>query len=173
MGVVSVVNNVRLERLREAVKGFERDPGSLKRVVAVGGSWVFDEGRPQFVGEVRFEGGVRRLESNMPSFMGGEGREPSPLHYCLYGLASCFAATIASIAAERGVRLKRLSVVAEGRYDFRKTLGVGDAPIVEEVVFKVDVEAEGGGVDEIIRESEERCPAVNCLKNPVRTRVVR
>ena len=169
------VNNINLSKIEETIKGFEKDPSSLKRVVAVGGEWVFEEGNPQFRGEVKYEKGSETLESDLPSFMGGDGLRPSPLHYCLYGLASCFAATIASIAAEKKIKLKSLSVIAEGHYDFRKTFGVGESPIVEEVVFRVKVEGECSEEElrGILTESEERCPAVNCLKNPVKTQVLK
>ncbi len=38
--------------------------------------------------------------------MGGSGSLPGSMHYCFYGLASCYTDTFATIAAILGIELK-------------------------------------------------------------------
>jgi len=73
------------------------------------GTWNVGEGDgPQFEAEVSFEKGKLNLEMTQPTFLGGSGTRPGPMHYCLFGLASCYAATFATIAAMEDLPLKDL-----------------------------------------------------------------
>lgn len=166
-----VINNVNVESLLETVNQTKVDPGKLKRTSVVIGRWILDEGGPQFSAEVRYEKGFSVIEADQPAFMGGAETSPSPMHYCLFGLASCFTATLTTLAAQEGIELKRLEVAAEGHYDYSRTFGVADKPVVEEIVFKVDADAESKRLNELLRLAEERCPAVSCLTNPIKTSV--
>lgn len=167
------VNHVNVSSLLEAVEQAKKDPNRAKRTSIVAGKWILNEEGPQFVAEVKYEKGSSVLEADQPSFMGGGGTRQGPMHYCLYGLASCFAATLATVAAQEGIVLKKLEVAAEGHYDYSKTFGIADRPVVEEVVFKVKVDStiDSKKLDNLLRLAEERCPAVNCLTTPVKTSI--
>jgi len=64
-------------------------------------------------------------------------------------------------------------VAVEGHTDLSKTLGVSENPIVEEVKLQITLDTDDGddSVQELRRLAEERCPAVFCLTNPVKTSV--
>jgi len=84
------------------------------------GTWNVGEGDgPQFEAEVSFEKGKLNLEMTQPTFLGGSGTRPGPMHYCLFGLASCYAATFATIAAMEDLPLKGFKIIAENRMDFQ------------------------------------------------------
>lgn len=168
-----LVNGVNVERLLEAVEQAKKEPSKTKRTSLVTGKWILDGAGSKFVAEVKYEKGSVVLEADQPSFMGGGGTKLGPMHYCLYGLASCFAATLATVAAQEGIELKRLEVAAEGHYDYSKTFGISDRPVVEEILFKVKVDSsvDNAKFDELLRLAEKRCPAVNCLTNPVKTSI--
>lgn len=101
--------------------------------------------------------------------MGGSGLKPDPVQYCLFGLATCFAQTFASIAAEKGIRLKQLKVAVENHVNLSKALGLSDEPIVKNVKLQVNASSEGGkNLDEIKKLAGERCPGVYCLTNPIK-----
>ena len=136
---VDRLNNIDLARVRETLEKAKVDRSAVRRRVSMVGSWNLGEG-PQFRVNIKFEGGEQELLIDLPTFMGGGGRAPSPLHICLAGLISCFAGTIASVAAERGVRLRRLEVGADVQYDFSKTFGIEDRPIVESFEFIVKID---------------------------------
>ncbi len=135
------INNINLDKVSATVESIKRDPTKAKVVSRVEGEWLFD-GETQFRAVLPTEQGSQTLEMSLPSFLGGTGKMPGPIQYCLFGLASCFASTIASIAAEKNIRLKRARVSAECSLDFSKTLGLNDKPIVEGIRFIVDIEAD-------------------------------
>jgi len=168
---MGIVNRVNLDRLNETVQKMKTDPSKAKRVTKIEGEWILDETWwPQFRAEIQTETGGFFLEADQPILLGGEGIRPSPMHYCLYGVAACTAATFATVAATEGVKLKKMRVAVEGRMDFSKTLGISDKPIVEEVKLRitVDSDADDKRIQELRRLAEERCPAVFCLTNPVK-----
>ncbi len=161
------VNMESLTKLMEAIKG---DSANAKITPKVTGKWIFEEGQPQFRSEMEVEGGTFTVDADMPTSLGGWGSAPGPLHYCLYGLASCYAFTFAALAAMEGVALRKLEVETEGHIDVSKVFGLSDDPIVEEVRWRVvvDSDADDQTIERLKKLAEERCPAVYCLTNPVK-----
>lgn len=166
---MSMLNNVNLDKIMATLEKAKADLSTLKKVNIVEGEWLFREGGPQFRAEVKIEGRKAVLEADQPSFLGGSGSAPGPMIHCLYGVASCFAATFATIAAKEGVELTKLKIVAESHVDLSRSLGVSDNPTVDKVIFKVLCEATAGKekIEEIKRLAQERCPAVYCLTTPI------
>ena len=163
------INNVDLEKIKSIVEKWKTDQSVLKKKMSIMGEWNLKEG-PQFTLNLKYEKGETSISIDSPSFMGGEGAAPSPLQICLSGLVSCFAGTLASIAAEKGIELEKLAVGAEASYDFSKTFGLSNNPIAQGVKFIVDIKAKNADnskIKELIKEAEERCPAMFCLKNPI------
>lgn len=166
---MAMLNNVNLDKLKATVEKAKAGLGTLKKVNKVEGEWLFGEGRPQFRAAVKTEKGKIALEADQPSFLGGGGSAPGPMIYCLYGVASCFAATFATIAAKEGIELTKLKIIAESHVDLSRSMGLSDNPTVEGVTFKVLCEAKAGKekIEEIKRLAQERCPAVYCLTTPI------
>lgn len=167
---ITTLNRVDLKKLAKSIDAAKADPKEAKKVNRVDGEWILDETQgPQFRAEVKTEKASFTLEADSPSFLGGGGTRPSPLHYCMYGVASCFASTFASVASGKGIILRKLRVSAECDINFSKTFGLGDAPIVERVslVLQVLSDAKGKKLEEILKLAEERCPAVFSFKNPI------
>lgn len=167
---VSKTNNVNVEVLERVVSEMRDDAAKAKRTNRVEGVWNLAEGRPQFSAEVSFEGGKLTLEADQPTFLGGGGTRPGPMLYALFGLASCFTATFATVAAMEGIKLDELRTSAEFDLDFSKVFGLADLPIVEEVRVNLSVKSGAGRekMEELLRLAEERCPASFCLKTPIR-----
>lgn len=162
-------NNVDIGRLQEVLEAVKQDPQKAKRTNRIEGEWNPGEG-PQFRAEIQYEGGKITLEADQPTFLGGGGTRPGPVIYCLYGLASCYAATFATLAAMEGVEIRRMRVVAENHIDFSRVFGLSDNPVIEEVQITLHVEADAPA--DKLREIEDlayqRCPAVYCLTQPIR-----
>ena len=163
------LNNVNLEQLNQTVEGAKADPAKAKRVTRVEGRWNLEEGKPQFTGVLKYESGQVTVEADQPTAMGGGGTLPGPLHYCMYGLASCYAATFASMAAMMGVPLRKLEVAAEGHFNFSRVFGLSDAPALEQVriTLTVDADADQAKLDELEQLAQQRCPAVYVLSHEV------
>lgn len=161
-------NNVDVDKLKATVEGVRKDLSKAKRVNKVEGEWNLGDGS-QFVATVSFENGKMKLEADQPSFLGGGGGAPGPMIYCLYGSASCYVATFATMAAMEGIKLRKLRVVAESSIDFSKVFGLSDNPIAEKVKFTLYVESDATAskIREIEDMSKQRCPAVYCLTNAI------
>lgn len=163
------LNNVNVDALQATVQAAQDNPATARRVNRVEGSWNLVEGQPQFVAVLGFDKGELLVEADQPPPQGGGGTRPGPVQYCLFGLASCFAATYVSNAAMMGVELRKLRVVAEADVNFSRTFGLSDEPIIEGVRITVDVESDAPE-KELHRVEEmaaQRCPAVFCMTNQV------
>ena len=166
------MNNVNLQEMGKFVSAVKADPAQAQKSKSVKGSWVFEEGKPQFVATVKYPQGDTVFKSELPTFAGGWGTSPDPIQYCLYGLASCFAATFVATATGEGIQLTKLEVTAENWMDLRKMIGLSNENIIDRVKFTVS--AEGAPRDElerILALSEERCPGVECLTRAIPLKV--
>ncbi len=167
---MAILNNVNAGRLEQVSKEAETDKSKVKRTQKVNGEWLFEEGGPQFRAEVNFEGGKIVMESDQPTNLGGGGSRPGPLHYCFFGLTSCYTATFATIASMMGIRLKKLSAKLEGDLNFSRVFGLSKDPVMEEIRITLEVESDvpREKLEEVERLAYERCPAVFALTEPVK-----
>ena len=166
------INNVDIEKAGAFVEEVKKDKGKALKVKKVEGTWNLEDGKVQFTSTLEHAKGSTVIEADGPPFMGGLGIKPDPVQYCLFGLAACFAQTFASIAAEKGIKLKRLKVAVENQVNLGKALGLSDEPIVKNVKLQADASSEGGeNLDEVGKLAEERCPGVYCLTNPIKLNV--
>ncbi|MEK6583913.1 MAG: OsmC family protein [Nitrospirota bacterium] len=164
------INNVDLSKVMEFGEQIKNDPDKAKRTQVIEGEWLINEGGAQFRSAIKFEGGETVFEVDSPTFMGGGGKFPGPMHYCFYGLASCYTATFATMAAMLGIELKKLTTRVEADVNFSRVFGLGDQPVMEEVRVILNVVSDAPEAK--IKEAEElaiqRCPVVFTLKNPVK-----
>ena len=162
------MNNVNIQEIERFVSTLEKDPSQAKKSKRLTGSWVFEEGKPQFVSTVEYPKGKVVLNTELPPFAGGWGTSPDPIQYCLYGLAACFAVTFAATAAGEGIELKRLEVTAENWMDLRKQMGLSDENIIKKVKFTVHAEgASRDQLEKILALAEERCPGAECVTRTI------
>jgi len=163
------LNNVDTARLNQTVEAAKADPVKARKVNRVEGVWNLEAGKPQFSAHLTFEGGETTLEADQPTGQGGGGTRPGPMLYCLYGLASCYTATFATVAAMMGVELKRLEVAVESDVNFAPVFGLSEEPIIEGVRITLSVESEAPEekIAEIEALAAQRCPGVFCMANAV------
>lgn len=164
------INNIDAEQITGFVEQIKADPSKARKTQVIEGQWVVGDGGPQFRSHVTFEGGEAVFETDNPMFMGGSGTLPGPMHYCFYGLASCYTGVFAAAATELGVRLDSLSTRVEADLNFSRVFGISDKPIMEEVRVILQVVTISG--EENVREAEklalERCPVVYTLRNQIK-----
>ena len=163
------MHNVDVERLRETAEKAEADPAAARMSVHLEGGWHTEPREAQFGGEVPYPKGAVTFTADFPDFLGGEGRAPAPLAYCFYGAMCCYGATFATQAAMAGVQLKSMSITLDLDVDFRTALGMGDFDPLGEFRFRVVVgtTASDEEVAEVKRLTDERCPAIWAMNNPV------
>ena len=164
------MNNVNVEGMQQFTQQIAADPAKARRTQILEGAWVLDGGGPQFRAKIKFEGGETVLETDNPTFMGGGGTRPGPMHYCFYGLASCYTGVFVAAATSLGVELTSLTTRVEADVNFSRVFGVGTDPIMEEI--RVILTVVSDAPEENIREAErlalERCPVVFTLRNVIK-----
>lgn len=166
-----MIYKVELKKLRDTIEHVKKNPDEAKRVTKIEGTWNTDEGDgPQFEAEIGFEKGKMNFEMTQPTFLGGSGTKPGPMHYCLFGLASCYAASFAMVAAMEDFPLDGLKIIAENRIDFSKILGLSNNPPIEGVKINAIVKSDAPEheIRRIEKLAKERCPVVFCLTNPIK-----
>jgi uncharacterized OsmC-like protein len=165
-------HNVDLSRLMGFVEDARSDPARARKVQVVEGVWNVGEG-PQFSAEIPFEGGRQVADADQPSLQGGGGRARNPMLYCLFGLASCYGATFAAMAAMENVQIRALRVRAQANVNHSRALGLSSDPPIERItlIVSADSSASVETLKRIREEAWKRCPAVYCVTNPVRLEV--
>ncbi len=170
MTTANRMNNVALEQVAAFGQQIQADKTKARRTQVVEGEWLLKEGGPQFRSTINFEGGSTVFEVDNPTFMGGGGKLPGPMHYCFYGLASCYTGMFATIAAMMGIPLTKLTSKVEADVNFERAFGLGEAPTIEDV--RVTLYVVSPAPVERIREAEElalqRCPVVFTLRNSIK-----
>lgn len=163
-------NNVALGQVAAFGERIKADKSEARRTQIIEGEWLVEDGGPQFRSKINFEGGTTVFEVDNPTFMGGGGKLPGPMHYCFFGLASCYTGMFATVAAMLEIPLTKLTVKVEADVNFERAFGLGDAPTMEEV--RVTLNVVSPAPEARIREAEElalqRCPVVFTLRNPVK-----
>ena len=75
------------------------------------------------------------------------------------------------MAANQGVKLKKLNVNAECSINFAKTFDISDEPITEGIKFEIEAESENADknrLKELLKMAEERCPAMYSMSHTIR-----
>jgi uncharacterized OsmC-like protein len=167
------LNNIDIGKVGKTVEEIRKNPSKALRRVEVEGEWVIEPSEFQFSTVCTTESGRFTLEVDSPSFMGGGGTRPTPMHYCLTGIASCFMATFVGVATERGIKVREARIRASCTLDLKKPLGVGEGRIINNVAMSLEVEADAlrEVLDDVLREAIDRCPAIYSLRNPVETEI--
>ncbi|MCK5151165.1 MAG: OsmC family protein [Candidatus Thorarchaeota archaeon] len=167
-------NRVNIEAFDQTIAEGEKDLSSALKTLKVEGIWRLGVKGPQFESELKYENGRVILYSDEPAFLGGGGTSVNPIQYCLFGVASCFAATFAKWAAKEGVVLEELTVTAVAHLDMSRSFGLTENPIMDKMTLNISTKTDASDedVDRIRQLTIERCPAYYCLTEPVTPEVV-
>lgn len=163
------MHNVDTEAIAATIAAAAEDVDAALINVHMEGGWNTDAESVQFQGEVPFPQGSVTFTADFPSMLGGQGRAPTPLAYCFYGAMCCYGSTFATQAAMEGVEIEELKISLDLEVDFRAALGLGDFDPMSEFTFHLDVKttASDEAVARVKRLTDERCPAIWAMNNPV------
>lgn len=163
-------NNVDAEKMVGFAGQLKADPSKARKTQVIEGEWLLTDGGPQFKSNIKFEGGEVTFESDNPTFMGGGGTLPGPMHYCFYGLAACYTGVFAAAATELGIQLDSLTIRVEADLNFGRVFEISDEPIMEEI--RVILQIASSATEQKLQEAErlalERCPVVYTLRNQIK-----
>ena len=163
------MHNVRVEKINEKADECIQNQDAATIEFNLKGEWRTSKDEKQFGGQLSFLNGELALDADFPSFLGGEGRAPSALAYCFFGAMSCYGSTFATQAAMANVNLKSMKISLSLSVDFRGAIGIGTFPPLKGFDFKVHVDssASNDDIQQVKKLTDERCPAIWAMKNPV------
>jgi uncharacterized OsmC-like protein len=98
----------------------------------------------------------------------------TPIEYLLVGLASCLTAGVASVAQNRGIQLRSVESIVEGKHDIRGILGDGDVRNGFNdihVTFTIDADASKQDIEALVAQSQKRSAVFDALTNPTNVTV--
>tara|TARA_Y100000746_G_C15398045_1_gene405167 strand:- start:62 stop:586 length:525 start_codon:yes stop_codon:yes gene_type:complete len=164
-----MMHNVRVEQINEKVQECSENSDAATIEFNLEGEWRVSNQERQFGGSLSFPQGELELNADFPPFLGGEGRAPSALAYCFYGAMSCYGSTFATQAAMAGIALDEMKISLRLSVDFRGALGIGSFPPLSGFQFDVKVKSSASNdkVQMVKKLTDERCPAIWAMKNPV------
>lgn len=110
-----------------------------------------------------------------PEVFAADDNGITPIEYLLVGLASCLTAGVASVAQNRGIQLRSVESVVEGRHDIRGILGV-DGDVRNgfndvKVTFTIDADASKEDIEALVAQSQKRSAVFDALTNPTNVTV--
>jgi uncharacterized OsmC-like protein len=167
---LKTINHVDLEKIETSVNAIRLNAAKGKKINRIEGDWnCTGSSGPQFKAELELETGKFTLEADSPGFLGGSGTRPGPLNYCIFGLTSCFASTLMTLAAMKGIAIESAHFVGECNVDFSKTFGLSENPIIENAKFYVSIksDADVATLNQLSKLAEERCPGMFSLINKI------
>jgi uncharacterized OsmC-like protein len=116
------------------------------------------------------EGWAGDVVAGLHPATGGDGTDACSGDLLLQALAACAGVTLRSVATVMAIELRNASVVVEGHWDARGTLGVDrDAPVgLTDVTltFRFDTDADEASVDRLVTLAERYCVVAQTLRTP-------
>jgi len=110
------------------------------------------------------------FEADHPEVFAATDVGITPIEYLLVGLASCLSAGVASVAENRGIKLRSVQATLEGHHDIRGILGA-DSDVRNgfndiKVTFHIDADASKEDIEALVAQSQKRSAVFDALTNP-------
>lgn len=115
------------------------------------------------------------FDSDHPDVFASQDRGATGVEVVLAALAGCLTAGVASVAANRGVRLRSVTASLEGDMDLQGILGID--PDVRNgfsgvrVRYEIDADASADEIAAIVAQSQKRSAVFDVVTNPTNVTV--
>jgi uncharacterized OsmC-like protein len=154
-----------LRALQAPVKArYKDDPGSSQWTLAARGTLKGD----RLICSVAADLGP--IDAGLHPATGGDGESACSGDMLLQSLVACAGVTLQAVATAMSIPLRGGTVSAEGRLDFRGTLGVSkEVPVGFESIrlnFRLDTDATPEQLARLLKLTERYCVVYQTLKNP-------
>lgn len=171
------LNGVPIEAIREARQAMTETPEAARFTWRASNRWVSGSHSTTSFEDFYGAGGehthkrVFRFDADHPELFAAEDNGPTPVEFVLHALASCLTAGIASVAANRGVRLFEVTSTLEGDMHFHGILGIdrsvrnGYSTI--RVSFDIKGDADPAELREIVARSTARSAVYDVVTGAV------
>jgi uncharacterized OsmC-like protein len=174
--MTEVTNGVNVAALLEARDALKAAPEAAQFTWRASAKWqggVHSTMKVQSffgLGEERGHNDEWVFEADHPEVFAAEDNGITPIEYLLVGLASCLTAGVASVAENRGIKLRSVESTVEGAHDIRGILGA-DSDVRNgfddiKVTFSIDADASKQEIEALVAQSQKRSAVFDALTNP-------
>ncbi len=163
------MKNVDIGKINDFVEKAKQNPDLLKKEMKVEVVWDMDENNSQMFSTITYPMGSQVFYVDQVDFLGGKGRAPNPIQYCLLGLASCFLATFSTVCKEMNLNINSVKIIAKNKLNLSLPLGISEEKVSEGIDFEIIVDSfeNKEKIEEAKKIALSKCPAVWCMKNPI------
>lgn len=170
------LNGVDVEALLGARKVLETAPEAAEFVWKATSEWkggVHTESRiDRFygLGAEQARGKTFKLETDHPAVFAAPDAAPTPVEMVLAGLAGCLTAGVASVAENRGIKLRSVKATVEGDMSLYGILGI-DSDVrngfrAVRVKYNIDADASADDIAALVAQSQKRSAVFDIVANP-------
>ena len=173
----SFPNGVNVEALLGAREAFKGDTSLTKFQWRARNEWVDGMHSRTVIDDFTGVGGPQSHkapqvhDADHPELFAAEDNGSTPVEFVLHAIAACLTGGVASVAANRGVKLNSVSSTIEGDMDLQGILGmdpdVGNGYSKIRVNFEVDADADDETVAKIVQQSIKRSAVYDILTGNV------
>jgi uncharacterized OsmC-like protein len=174
--MTAVTNGVNVEALLEARDALKSAPEAAQFTWRATSAWnngVHTTIKVQGfsgLGQEQSHKAAWAFEADHPAVFAAEDNGITPIEYLLVGLASCLSAGVASVAENRGIKLRSVEATLEGHHDIRGILGA-DSDVRNgfndiKVTFNIDADASRQEIEALVAQSQKRSAVFDALTNP-------
>ncbi len=177
----TVDNGVNSDALLAARDALREAPEAAEFVWRATSEWVKGTHSRQTIEHFQGLGGEQVhnkafvLEGDHPNVFAAEDNAPTPVETVLAALAGCLTAGVASVAQNRGIQLRSVKAVVEGKHNILGILG-GDPEVRNgfndiNVRFDIDADASDEDIAALVAQSQKRSAVFDALTNPTNVTV--
>jgi uncharacterized OsmC-like protein len=110
------------------------------------------------------------LETDHPQVFAASDAAPTPVEMVLAGLAGCLTAGVASVAENRGIKLRSVTATIEGDMNLYGILGI-DSDVrngfrAVRVKYHIDADASADDIEALVAQSQKRSAVFDIVANP-------
>ena len=166
--MAKIVNNVNLDLQETSAKKARENNNSIPVSKTITG--VFNlSGSPMFTADLKTETSAFPMGCDEPTVLGGQGIQPTPLTYILYGIMACYSSTLAAECALDGLVLSDLKIRGTLDYDIGTVVTGVKSQIIKGLKLEV---LSSTKLEKQIKNAWVKCPAVYAIQNPIDTEIV-
>ncbi len=122
------------------------------------------------LGEEQTRSQTFTTETDHPEVFAAPDAAPTPVEMVLSGLAGCLTAGIATVAENRGIKLRSVKATLEGEMNLHGILGI-DSDVrngfsAVRVNYEIDAEASKDDIAALVAQSQKRSAVFDMMTNP-------
>ncbi|HCY75062.1 MAG TPA: hypothetical protein DHV28_04015 [Ignavibacteriales bacterium] len=154
----------------EAIYGFEKEIYNnlsvSEKEESISGSWNFDNEVGQFKAHVKSEFGNAIMLSDNKTSLGGNGVQPSPMQYILFGIASGFVGALVNKAALNNYHIQDIKVKAVASTNYDMFFSIEERNPVEKLTITANIYSDEDvhGLLKLKNDIMDCCPPLSLIK---------